>query len=92
LLDELRHRTDLLGESLHIRERLLVAPSWGRLRSGSVSPGDLVQEGEVLGVLQEAGKDIPLVSHARAHFLGWSVLSGKRVSPGTKLAVLRAID
>jgi len=92
LLDELRHRSHVLGESLHIRERLVVAPSWGRLRAGSVEPGDLVNEGDVIGVLREGGQDFPLVCHSKAHFITWSAKPGRRVAPGTKLAVLRAVD
>ena len=92
MLDELRHRTEVLGESLHIRERLIVAPSWGRLRAGGVTAGDLVNEGDVIGVLYESGQDIPLVCHARARFITWSAKPGRRVGPGTKLAVLRVVD
>lgn len=84
--------TEVLGESLHIRERLVVAPAWGRLRVGGVSPGDLVSEGDEIGVLSEGGTDIPLICHTSARFLGWAVSGGKRVAPGTKLAVLRAIE
>jgi len=92
LLDELRHRTEVLGESLHIRERLVVAPSWGRLRAGGVEPGDLVNKGDVIGVLHEGGHDSPLVCHSKAHFVTWSATPGRRVAPGTMLAVLRAVD
>lgn len=92
MLDELRHRTEVLGESLHIRERLVVAPCWGRLRAGGVAPGDLLNEGDVIGVLHEGGQDIPLECHSRAHFIMWSAKPGRRVAPGTKLAVLRALD
>jgi len=92
LLDDLRQRTEVLGESLHIRERLVVAPSWGRLRAGGVAPGDLVNEGDVIGVLREGGQDSPLVCHSKAHFITWSAKPGRRVAPGTQLAVLRAVD
>ena len=92
MLDELRHRTEVLGESLHIRERLVVAPSWGRLRAGGVAPGDLVNEGDVIGVLYEDGRDSPIVCHSTAQFITWAAKPGRRVAPGTKLAVLRAVD
>jgi hypothetical protein len=92
LLDELRHRNEVLGESLHIRERLIVAPSWGRLRAGDVAPGDLVNEGDVIGVLLEGGRYVPLVCHSKGQFIMWSAKPGRRVAPGAKLAVLRALD
>jgi hypothetical protein len=92
LLDELRPRTEALGESLHIRERLIVAPAWGRLRAGGVSPGDLVSEGDVIGVLVEADRSLPLLSHSNARFVAWSAKPGRRVAPGTRLAILRSVD
>jgi hypothetical protein len=92
LLDELRHKTEVLGESLHIRERLVVAPCWGRLRAGCVTPGDLVNRGDVIGALHEGGREIPLECHSEARFIMWSVKPGRRVAPGTKIAILRALD
>jgi hypothetical protein len=92
MLDEVRHRSEVLGESLHIRERLIVAPSWGRLRAGGVAPGDLVNEGDFIGMLHEGDCSIPLISHSRALFVAWSAKPGRRVAPGTRLAILRAVD
>ncbi len=92
MLDEVRPTRESLGESLHIRERLVVAPSWGRLRPGELRSGDVVEEGDAIGALREAGSDTPLVSHARARFVGWIAIPGRRVAPGTRLAVLRLID
>lgn len=91
LLDEI-HRAKTLGEFLHIRERLVVAPAWGRLRAGELDPGDLVEDGDIIGAIHEAGKDIPLVCHTRALFVSWTVPPGKRVAPGMQLAVLRLLD
>jgi YD repeat-containing protein len=92
LLDEIHHRVETLGELLHIRERLVVAPAWGRLRAGELDPGDLVEDGDVIGAIHEAGEDTPLVCHTSGHFVGWTVVAGKRVAPGMKLAVLRLLD
>jgi hypothetical protein len=57
-----------------------------------VEPGDLVNKGDVIGVLHEGGHDSPLVCHSKAHFITWSATPGRRVAPGTMLAVLRAVD
>ncbi len=80
------------GESLNIRERVIVSPGWGRFSSSRLSEGQVVERGAIVGMLVENGTEIPLVSHVRGIFVGWLAQEGERVRPGHRVARLRLAD
>jgi biotin carboxyl carrier protein len=80
----------LEGEHLSIVERIVVSPCWGRLRAGQMSEGDTVESGAVIGHLEEAGEQIPLVAHAAGAFVRWLAWDGQRVAQGRPVALIRA--
>lgn len=80
------------GEHPPITERFVVAPAWGRIQSGALTEGEVVECGSVVGHVRENGHKLPLVAHIRAAFVSWLVSEGERVGPGTPVAVLRAIE
>jgi biotin carboxyl carrier protein len=80
------------GEFLSIRERLVVATSWGRIHEEELLEGSRVEAGTILGQLRENGKAIPLVVPMAAVFVRWLVREGERVRPGSPLALLLSVD
>jgi biotin carboxyl carrier protein len=80
------------GEFLSIRERIVVATSWGRVYERDVSEGARVEAGTLLGQLRENGETIPVVAPLRAVFVRWLVREGERVAPGSRLALLLSVD
>ena len=76
------------GESVSMEERVVVAPSWGRLH-GLRKPGNPVRRGAPIARLVEAGRETPLVASHQGTLMGWLVLDGERVRPGTALARIR---
>ncbi|MGH2701707.1 MAG: hypothetical protein ACRDJ2_08025 [Actinomycetota bacterium] len=80
------------GEGVSIDERVVVSPCWGRIHPHSLTAGQLIDLGAVIGHLREGGEEVPLVCHARATFVAWFVERGQRVAPGTRIASLRVTD
>jgi hypothetical protein len=80
------------GEFLSIREKLVVASSWGRVHEGDVSERMRVEAGTILGHLQENGQATPVVVPVTAVFVRWLVRDGERVAPGSPLALLLSVD
>jgi biotin carboxyl carrier protein len=80
------------GEFLSIREKLVVARSWGRLQEADVSEGVRVEAGTILGQLWEQGAATFVVAPMAAVFLRWLVRDGERVAPGRPLALLLSMD
>jgi hypothetical protein len=78
------------GEVISIAERLIVSPAWGRLRTEPLAAGQELQAGTVVGCLEEAGDELPLVCHTASVFLAWLVPEGERVPPGKPVARLLA--
>ncbi|MGH2807141.1 MAG: hypothetical protein ACRDKT_07680 [Actinomycetota bacterium] len=78
------------GEHLSIVERIVVSPCWGRLRAGELAKGDAVESGTVIGHLEEAGEQIPVVSHAAGAFVCWLAWDGQRLAQGRPVALIRA--
>lgn len=85
------HDDDLIeqGELLTISERLVVSPSWGRLRTHPVEEGQELDAGAVIGVIREAGEEHPLVCRVASEFVAWLALENERVPPGRALARIR---
>ena len=73
------------GERVSMEERVVVAPSWGRIHELSAA-GERVRRGSPIGRLVEVGRETPLVASHHGTLLGWLVLDGERVKPGTPLA------
>jgi biotin carboxyl carrier protein len=80
------------GEFLSIRERLVVATSWGRIHEEDFLEGIRVEAGTILGHLRENGNATPLVVPMTAVFVRWLVREGERVRPGSPLALLLSVD
>lgn len=80
------------GEFLSIRERLVVAPHWGRVHEEIVAPGIQVEAGAILGQLRDRGETSLVVAPLRAVFVRWLVREGERVAPGSPLALLLSVD
>lgn len=77
------------GEFLSIRERVVVAPAWGRLAREPVDGGGRVRRGAVIGWLRTREGDIPLLAPVSGVFLAWLAGEGERVPPGRAVAWLR---
>ena len=80
------------GEFLSIRERIVVATSWGRIREEEFVDGTRVEAGTILGQLRENGKSTPLVAPSTAIFVRWLVRQGERVAPGSPVALLLSVE
>jgi multidrug efflux pump subunit AcrA (membrane-fusion protein) len=80
------------GEFLSIRERLVVATSWGRIDQEDFLEGNRVEAGTILGQLRENGRVMLLAAPMPAVFVRWLVRAGERVAPGSPLAVLLSVD
>jgi hypothetical protein len=79
------------GETFSMQERVVVAPTWGRLRAEPLVEGRKLRAGTVIGRLVEAGVEIALVCPVHAVFLSWMVIDGERIRPGTPVARLRSV-
>lgn len=77
------------GELLTISERLVVAPTWGRLRPRSIEAGQELDAGSVIGVIREADEEHPLVCRVASEFVAWLAFENERVPPGRALARIR---
>jgi biotin carboxyl carrier protein len=55
-----------------------------------MTEGDAVESGAVIGHLEEAGEQIPLVAHAAGAFVRWLAWDGQRVAQGRPVALIRA--
>jgi biotin carboxyl carrier protein len=80
------------GEPLAIAERLVVSPTWGRLRTVAVEEGQSLDAGSVIGVIREAGEEHPLVCRSASVFVAWLAIENERVPPGRALARVRPLD
>jgi multidrug efflux pump subunit AcrA (membrane-fusion protein) len=79
------------GEFLSIRERIVVAPHWGRVLT-DLSEGQEVDRDTVLGRLKEQGKETLIVAPLQAVLIRWLVREGERVAPGCPVALLLSRD
>jgi hypothetical protein len=80
------------GERVTMSEKLVVSPVWGRLQKHSLTEGQWLEEGSVIGSIHEAGSEFPLVCHGASMFVTWLAYENERVPPGRALARLRSIE
>ena len=80
------------GEPLSISERLVVSPVWGRLRPGDHEPGQRLEVGTVIGVVNEANEDFPLLCTTPSVFVSWLASDNERIPPGRAVARVRPIE
>ena len=86
-----RDGPDPEGEFLSIRERIVVAPHWGRVLT-DLCEGQEVDRDAVLGRLKEQGAETPIVAPLQAVLIRWLVREGERVAPGSPVALLLSRD
>jgi hypothetical protein len=79
------------GEFVTIRERVVVAPAWGRVRPQALALGQSIEVGEIIGWIMDGSRELPLRSYARGPFLRWLVRAGERVPPGSPVALLQDV-
>ena len=85
----------LYAEELRVPERLIVAPSAGVFRGVPpetvTTEGEIVAEGQTVGVVSVSGDDVPVRSAFRGWLMGMLAVDGERVREGQPVAWLRAI-
>ena len=85
----------LAGEHLSVAERLVVAPATGTFRpfppETVTVEGEIVTEGQALGIVEGPGMAAPVRSAFRGFLMGMLAHPGERVREGQPVAWLRAI-
>ena len=78
------------GEGLLVPERMIIAPSVGVFRAlDDLDEGDLVGDGQTVGVLDGPGTSTPVCSPFRGRLVGMLVHPGERLREGQPVAWLR---
>jgi hypothetical protein len=80
------------GEFVSLRERVVVAPHWGRVLMEFPDQDRRIDEGAILGRLLEQTRETLLVAPEAVILIRWLVRDGERVAPGSPLAVLLSLD
>ena len=87
--------TTLYAEELRVPERLIVAPAGGLFRplppETVTTEGEIVAEGQTVGMVSVSGDDVPVRSAFRGWMMGLLAVEGERVREGQPVAWLRAI-
>jgi hypothetical protein len=85
----------LYAEELRVPERLIVAPAGGVFRGVPpetvTTEGEIVTEGQTVGLVSVSGDDVPVRSAFRGWMMGMLAVDGERVREGQPVAWLRAI-
>lgn len=88
-------RTLVQGERLLVPERVVVAPAAGLFRplppETVTAEGELVDAGQVLGLVEDHGSTTRVVSPFRGFLMGMLALPGERLREGQPVAWLRAV-
>lgn len=83
------------GERLTAPERLIVSPSLGTFRplppETVTAEGEIVEAGQVVGVVEASGEAVPVTSPFRGFLMGMLAHSGERVREGQPIAWLRTL-
>ncbi|MCU1453419.1 MAG: hypothetical protein JWN46_1565 [Acidimicrobiales bacterium] len=83
------------GDDVRLAERLVVAPVAGVFRPHPphtyTSEGEILLEGEVLGVVEGPGSTVDVVSFCTGFLMELLAEDGERVRPGQPLAWLHVI-
>ncbi len=78
------------GEGLLVPERMVIAPSVGVFRPlDSVVEGEVVDEGQPIGMLEGPGTSTPVCSPFQGRVIGMLVHAGERLREGQPVAWLR---
>jgi len=80
------------GDDVQMHARLVVAPIAGLFRpyppEHVTSEGEILREGQVVGVVEGLGRRVEVVSFFTGFFMGLLAESGERVRPGQPVAWL----
>jgi biotin carboxyl carrier protein len=83
------------GETLSVLERVVVAPAIGVFRPAPpdtiTAEGELVAEGQEMGVIEGPGLCVPVVSAFAGFHMGLLAHAGERVREGQPVAWLRSL-
>lgn len=83
------------GEHLLVTERMIVAPAVGIFRplppETVTAEGELVEVGQVIGVIEAWGQDHPVHSAFSGFLMGMLASDGERVRAGQPIAWLRSL-
>jgi biotin carboxyl carrier protein len=83
------------GEALSVLERVVVAPSVGVFRPQApetlTTEGEIVQAGQILGVIEASGDDIAVASPFTGWLMGMLAVQGERVREGQPICWLRTL-
>lgn len=81
------------GEHLGVPERVILAPALGVFRplDGSEPEGRVVAEGDVVGVVEVGGRQLPVRSAFTGRLVGMMAHPGERVREGQPVAWLRVV-
>jgi hypothetical protein len=82
----------LKGEFLSIRERIVVAPHWGRVHMELIEQERPVDEDAIIGRLRDQERETLLVAPEPALLVRWLVREGERVAPGSPIVLLLSLD
>ena len=80
------------GEQLGVPERVILAPALGVFRpvDGDPTPeGEVVEEGQIVGVIDVGGRQLPVRSAFTGLLVGMMAHPGERVREGQPVAWLR---
>jgi biotin carboxyl carrier protein len=78
------------GEALLVPERMIVAPGVGVFRPmGEATEGELVAEGQPVGIIEGPGTTMPIRSAFAGTLVGMLVHPGERLREGQPVAWLR---
>ena len=80
------------GEQLGVPERVILAPALGVFRpvdGDSVPEGEVVEKGQVVGVIEVGGRRLPVRSAFTGLLVGMMAHPGERVREGQPVAWLR---
>lgn len=84
------------GEMLRIPERVVVAPCGGVFEPTEpetvTAEGEIVREGQTVGVLRSSGEDVPVRTPFAGFLMGMMAARGERVREGQPIAWLRVFS
>ncbi len=82
-----------VGETLSVPERVIVAPAVGIFHrldgDGQMKDGDLIDRGDVVGVVRSLGASTPVQSPFEGLLVAILAFDGERVRPGQPVAWVR---
>ena len=83
----------LLGETLFVLERVIVAPTAGVFRPlearAQINNGEMVNQGDVIGIVRSLGTSTPVLSPFDGVLVAILAVEGERVRPGQPVAWVR---